>query len=61
MMARMGHDSTRAALIYQHSSIERQRAIAAEVDKNARAALRKSPATRKRSGTEVARDRKNAS
>ena len=27
-MARMGHDSERAALIYQHSSSQRQRALA---------------------------------
>ena len=28
LMERMGHSSTRAALIYQHSSTERQRALA---------------------------------
>ena len=52
MMARMGHDSARAALIYQHSTTERQRAIAAQVDKSARAALGKA----RSSGTNVARD-----
>jgi hypothetical protein len=57
MMARMGHDSARAALIYQHSTTERQRAIAAEVNKNARAALGKAKA----SGTEVARKHKSTS
>ena len=40
-MARMGHDSARAALIYLHSSTERQRVLADKVGKNAQAALRK--------------------
>jgi integrase len=53
LMERMGHDSTRAASIYLHSSAERQRAIANQVGKNARKALGKP----KRSGTHVARDR----
>jgi integrase len=53
LMERMGHDSTRAALIYLHSSAERQRTIADRVGKNAKAALRKSKA----SGTQRARDR----
>ncbi|HEY1698659.1 MAG TPA: site-specific integrase [Trebonia sp.] len=69
LMARMGHSSTRAALIYLHSTDARQRAIADEIGKNARAALRKSqgktkraaktkPQTQgKRSGTNLARDR----
>ncbi len=57
MMARMGHDSARAALIYQHSTTERQRSIAAEVDKNARIALSKA----RSSGTEVARNGDEAS
>jgi integrase len=39
LMARMGHDSTRAALIYQHSSDQRQRAIADAIGKTARAEL----------------------
>jgi hypothetical protein len=41
LMARMGHDSARAALIYpEHSSAERQRALANAVGKNTtRAAL----------------------
>jgi integrase len=51
LMERMGHDSTRAALIYLHSSAERQRAIADQVGKNAKAALGK------RSGTQRASDR----
>ena len=52
LMERMGHDSTRAALIYLHSSAERQRAIADQVGRNAKAALAKP----KRSGTQRARD-----
>ncbi len=42
LMARMGHDSERAALIYLHSSDERQRALADEVGKVAAAELAKS-------------------
>ena len=57
MMARMGHDSARAALIYQHSTTDRQRAIAVEVNKSARAALSKA----RPSGTDVARDSEEAS
>ncbi|HTR92730.1 MAG TPA: tyrosine-type recombinase/integrase, partial [Trebonia sp.] len=53
LMERMGHDSTRAASIYLHSSAERQRAIADRVGKNAREALGKPNS----SGTYVARDR----
>jgi len=51
LMERMGHDSTRAASIYLHSSRERQQAIADQVSRNARKALGKS----KRSGTRKAR------
>ena len=53
LMARMGHDSPRAALIYLHTSAERQRAIADQVGKNAKTAL----SMNKRSGTRVARKR----
>jgi integrase len=53
LMERMGHDSTRAALIYLHSSADRQRWIADQVGRNAKAALSKP----KRSGTQRARDR----
>lgn len=53
LMERMGHDSTRAELIYLHSSAQRQRAIADQVGRNAKAALGKS----RRSGTQRARDR----
>jgi hypothetical protein len=51
MMERMGHDSTRAVLIYQHSTDERQRAIADQVSKNARAALGRAQAIWHADGT----------
>ena len=38
-MARMGHASTRAALLYLHDTDDRQRAIAAAVSDRARAEL----------------------
>ena len=38
LMARMGHNSTRAALIYQHASRDRDRAIAAAVSARIEAA-----------------------
>jgi integrase len=53
LMDRMGHSSTRAALIYQHSSDERQRKLADAVGDAARAALLK---TATPSGTHVARE-----
>ncbi len=56
LMEHMGHDSTRAALIYLHTSAERQRTIADQVGKNARAALSKA----KRSGTRKARKAQGA-
>jgi hypothetical protein len=59
-MARMGHDSPRAALIYLHSSAERQRDLADKVGKTAKAALGR-PSKPKRSGTRVARNHQNAS
>ncbi|MGH3418346.1 MAG: hypothetical protein ACRDOD_01915 [Streptosporangiaceae bacterium] len=52
LMDRMGRSSTRAGLIYQHSSGERQRELADAVSKAPRAALRKTGIA---SGTEVAR------
>jgi integrase len=61
LMARMGHDSARAALIYLHSSAERQRALANEIGKNAKAALGKPEGMSKRSGTRMARKRREAS
>jgi integrase len=57
LMEHMGHDSARAALIYLHTSAERQRAIADRVGKNAKAALGK----HKRSGTRMARKAKRTS
>jgi integrase len=58
LMDRMGHSTTRAALIYLHSTDERERTIADTIDKQARAELRK---IKKPSGTKVARSRKQAS
>jgi hypothetical protein len=49
-MDRMGHSSTRAALIYLHSSDERQRVLAAAVGQAARAALGRAATA---SGTEA--------
>jgi integrase len=51
LMERTGHDSTRAASIYPHSSAKRRHAIADQVGRNAKTALNKS----KRSGTRTAR------
>jgi len=53
LMDCMGHASTRAALIYQHSTAERQRQVADAVDAIARAALGNG------SGTGVARRAKH--
>ncbi|WP_245740561.1 hypothetical protein [Nonomuraea maritima] len=39
-MTRMGHSSTRAALIYQHTAIERDRAIADDLGKLAEEAMK---------------------
>ena len=57
-MARMGHDSKRAALIYLHSSDKRQRTLADAVAKAARAELAQSEKrkTAKPSGTRKARN-----
>lgn len=58
LMDRMGHSSTRAALIYlEHSSGERQRTLADAVGEAARAALQKTQQPGKSSGTSVARKR----
>ncbi|HKE75129.1 MAG TPA: hypothetical protein VKB57_16020 [Acidimicrobiales bacterium] len=46
-MTRMGHSSTRAALIYQHASRDRERAIGAAISAQVEAA-RPAPGTRKR-------------
>jgi len=63
LMARMGHDSERAALIYLHSSEKRQRALADAVAKAARAELAQSKEAKKpgRSGTRMARNRDGCS
>jgi integrase len=60
LMERMGHSRTRAALIYLHSTGERQRALADAVGKVARSALRQAKKAdgAKASGTKVARNRK---
>ena len=55
LMERMGHDSVRAALIYLHTTADRQRAIADQMDANARKALGKPKNSRL--GTRRARDR----
>ena len=46
LMQRMGHTSTRAALIYLHGGEGRQRAIAASVSDMAQQALREQPGHR---------------
>ena len=62
LMARMGHDSERAALIYLHSSRERQRALADAVGKAAQDELARSKESKppKSSGTKRARNRRTA-
>jgi integrase len=62
LMARMGHDSERAALVYLHSSRERQRALADAVGEAARAELAKSKRTKKAppKGTRRARNGRSA-
>jgi integrase len=57
LMARMGQDSDHAALIYMHSSDQRQRALADAVGKAARAELARAKKSAKlsRSGTRMAR------
>jgi integrase len=59
LMVRMGHSSTRAALIYLHSTYERQREIAAAVDQLAKKQLKggSSSASARRTGTQRARGR----
>jgi hypothetical protein len=63
LMARMGHDSERAAMIYLHSSRERQRALADAVGEAARGELAKSKARKasEPSGTQRARNRRPGS
>jgi hypothetical protein len=59
LMERMGHSSTRAALIYQHATRERDEAIAAGMGKLLRQARKAKGAGG--SGTQRARPRKQAS
>jgi hypothetical protein len=63
LMVRMGHDSERAAMIYLHSSRERQRALADAVGKAARVELAESKPRNqsKPSGTQRARNRRTGS
>ena len=67
LMVRMGHSTTRAALIYLHSTDERQREIADALNQLARDRLRQAKgkaagrAAGNRSGTQRARRRRNAS
>jgi hypothetical protein len=67
-MARMGHSSTRAAMIYLHSTDERQREIADALNLLARDQLKQAKGKKtsgrtagNRSGTQRARRRRNAS
>jgi integrase len=62
LMERMGHSTTRAALIYLHATDERQRAVADAVDAAARTALGKAKKGRNRaaSGTDLARKGRKA-
>ena len=64
LMDRMGHDSQRAAMIYLHGSDARQHEIADSLSKLAREELKrrsKRTGSAKRSGTQRARNRKQAS
>jgi len=55
LMERMGHRSTRAAMIYLHSTSERQRALADTLGALVATKLKSERADSKASGTEVAR------
>jgi integrase len=59
LMDRMGHSTTRAALVYLHGSDERQQAIAEALSKQAADELGRSGPHR--SGTQRARRRRKAS
>jgi integrase len=64
LMERMGHTSTRAALVYLHATSERQQTLADAVSGMARTALRKTgkrPGRPRASGTKVARRRTGTS
>jgi hypothetical protein len=60
LMVRMGHSSTRAAMIYQHATRERDDAIAAAMGQALVSARRQADSTRA-SGTERAREPGSAS
>jgi hypothetical protein len=54
LMARMGHDSAQAAMIYQHATSEADRAVAKAVDeavKKVRKATKKAATRKPRKGT----------
>ena len=55
LMERMGHSSTRAAMIYLHSTSERQRALADTLGALVATKLKSERADSKASGTDVAR------
>jgi len=61
LMSRMGHSSPRAAKVYLHAREERDRQLAAALDKLARRELRRSADTQSanRSGTQRARKRQS--
>jgi ribosomal protein L19E len=63
LMARKGHSSTRAALIYLHSTDERQREIAKALNQLAKNQLKRAKrnGSGSRSGTQRARQPKDAS
>jgi integrase len=50
LMARMGHDSLRAALIYQHATSEAGRAIAAAIDAQVKVAAKDAKKRARRAG-----------
>ncbi len=58
LMSRMGHASTRAALIYQHASEDRDKVIVEALGDAFKTARK---GTKRRSGTQRARKRKKAS
>jgi integrase len=59
LMDRMGHSTTRAAMVYLHGSDERQQAIAEALSRHAADALKRPGSGR--SGTQRARRRRRAS
>jgi integrase len=59
LMDRMGHSTSRAAMVYLHGSDERQQAIADKLSRQAAVLLGRS--TAKPSGTQRARRRRTAS